>query len=77
MEVPARRPEDALFDNYLAAYEEALGETSTEWAPWHVVPADRKWARDVVVATLLVETLRKLNPQYPPPPDDLAGITVE
>ena len=53
-----------LFDDYLAAYEEALGETSTEWAPWHVVPADRKWARDVVVATLLVETLRKLNPQY-------------
>ena len=37
----------------------------------HVVPADRKWVRDVVVATLLVETLRKLNPQYPPPPDDL------
>ncbi len=67
----------ALFDDYLAAYDEALGETSTEWAPWHVVPADRKWVRDLVVATLLVETLRRLNPQYPPPPADLAGITVE
>jgi PPK2 family polyphosphate:nucleotide phosphotransferase len=67
----------ALFDDFVAAYDEALTETSTEWAPWHVVPADRKWVRDVAVATLLVETLRRLNPQYPPPSEDLAGVTVE
>jgi PPK2 family polyphosphate:nucleotide phosphotransferase len=66
-----------LFDDFLAAYDEALTETSTEWAPWYVVPADRKWVRDVAVATLLVETLKRLNPQYPPPPEDLADVTVE
>jgi PPK2 family polyphosphate:nucleotide phosphotransferase len=66
-----------LFDDFVAAYDEALTETSTEWAPWHVVPADRKWVRDVAVATLLAETLRQMDPQYPPPPDDLAGVTVE
>jgi PPK2 family polyphosphate:nucleotide phosphotransferase len=67
----------ALFDAFVAAYDEALTETSTEWAPWHVVPADRKWVRDVAVATLLVETLRRMDPQYPSPPADLAGVTVE
>jgi PPK2 family polyphosphate:nucleotide phosphotransferase len=66
-----------LFDDFVAAYEEALTETSTRWAPWHVVPADRKWVRDAAVATLLVETLRRLDPQYPDPSADLAGIRVE
>ena len=65
------------WDEFLAAYEDALTETSTEWAPWYVVPADRKWVRDIAVATLLVETLRRLDPQYPPPPEDLAGVVVE
>jgi PPK2 family polyphosphate:nucleotide phosphotransferase len=66
-----------LWDGFMAAYDEALTETSTEWAPWYVVPADRRWVRDVVVATLLVETLRRMNPQFPPPPEGLAGIVVE
>jgi PPK2 family polyphosphate:nucleotide phosphotransferase len=66
-----------LWDAFMAAYEDALTETSTEWAPWYVVPADRKWVRDVAVATLLVETLRRLDPHYPPPPEDLAGVVVE
>jgi PPK2 family polyphosphate:nucleotide phosphotransferase len=66
-----------LFDEFLAAYDEAIGETSTEWAPWHVVPADRKWVRDIAVATLLVDTLRKLDPRYPRPPVELKGVEVE
>ena len=65
------------FDEFLAAYDEAIGETSTEWAPWHVVPADRRWVRDIAVATLLVDTLRKLDPRYPPPPPELKGVEVE
>ncbi len=48
------------------AYEEALRKTSTTTAPWYVVPADRKWYRDVCVARLLVETLEDMNPQFPP-----------
>jgi PPK2 family polyphosphate:nucleotide phosphotransferase len=50
---------------YIAAYEEALTETSTEHAPWYVIPADRNWVRNYAVATVLVEALRRLDPQYP------------
>jgi PPK2 family polyphosphate:nucleotide phosphotransferase len=57
----------ALFDDYMAAYEDALTETSSAWAPWHVIPANRNWVRNVAVATLLVETLRRLDPQLPAP----------
>ena len=67
----------ARWDDYQARYEDAISATSTDWAPWYVVPADRKWVRDVAVATLLVETLRRLDPHYPPPPEDLAGVVVE
>ena len=49
----------------MAAYEEALTETSTEHAPWYVIPADRNWVRNHAVATVLVEALRRLDPQYP------------
>ena len=50
---------------YMAAYEDALTETSTEHAPWYVIPADRNWVRNHAVATVLVEALRRLDPQYP------------
>ncbi len=53
------------FDDFIAAYEEALTATSTDWAPWHVIPADRNWLRNFAVATVLVETLRNLDPQFP------------
>jgi PPK2 family polyphosphate:nucleotide phosphotransferase len=53
------------WDRFLTAYEETLTETSTDVAPWYVIPADRKWVRNVAVATLLVETLRRLDPQFP------------
>ncbi len=65
------------WDDYQGAYEEALTETSTDPAPWHVVPADRKWVRDVAVCTLLVTTLRDLDPKVPDPDPSLRGITVE
>jgi PPK2 family polyphosphate:nucleotide phosphotransferase len=61
---------------YLAAYEEAIAETSTDWAPWYVVPADRRWSRDVAVASILVETLADMDPQLPPPDPRLTGITI-
>jgi polyphosphate kinase 2 (PPK2 family) len=51
---------------YQAAYEEAITKTSTPWAPWYIVPANRKWFRNLVVASILIETLDKLDPQPPP-----------
>jgi PPK2 family polyphosphate:nucleotide phosphotransferase len=71
-DIDARRD----WDLYEAAYEEAIAETSTDHAPWFVVPADRKWVRDVAVATLLVETLEAMDPQPPPPDPRLSGLRV-
>lgn len=75
------RPEDLetrrRWDEYLAAYEEAIGATSTDWAPWHVVPADRKWVRDVVVAAMLVATLTEMDPHLPATATRTAGLRVE
>ena len=51
--------------DYMAAYDEAIARTSTDAAPWFVVPADRKWYRDWAIANLLVETLERMDPRYP------------
>jgi len=69
--------ERKLWDDYQAAYEDALNKTSTENAPWYVVPADRKWYRDLVISRVLVETLEGLKMKFPTPKDDLDGIVVE
>jgi PPK2 family polyphosphate:nucleotide phosphotransferase len=50
--------ERQLWDDYMKAYEDALGETSMATAPWHIVPADRKWYRNLLVTQTVVETLR-------------------
>jgi PPK2 family polyphosphate:nucleotide phosphotransferase len=67
----------AKYDDYMAAYEDLLGETSTEWAQWHVVPADRNWVKAHAVAMLLVQTLEKLDPQFPPPEPGIPKLTIE
>jgi PPK2 family polyphosphate:nucleotide phosphotransferase len=67
----------ALWPHYMAAYEEALSRTSQEWAPWYIVPANKKWYRNMVVATLLVEALESLEIQVPEPEEDLSGIVIE
>lgn len=57
------------WDDYIAAYEDALSKTSTKVAPWYVIPANHKWFRDVAVASILEATLEELDPQYPPGED--------
>ena len=69
--------ERKLWDDYQAAYEDALNKTSTEYAPWYVVPANRKWYRDLVISTVLVNTFKELKMKYPEPKDDLNGIVIE
>ncbi len=51
------------WDDYTKAYEDALSMTSTEWAPWYVVPANRKWFRNMLIASALVQTLERLEPE--------------
>jgi len=61
--------ERKLWDDYVAAYEDALAETSAVHAPWYVIPANRNWFRNLAVATVLAETIDELKPTYPPEPD--------
>jgi PPK2 family polyphosphate:nucleotide phosphotransferase len=57
--------ERAKWPDYQTAYDDALSRCSTDVAPWYVIPADRKWHRDWLIAQLLVETLRDMAPAYP------------
>ena len=68
--------ERKLWEEYMKAYQDALNETSTEWAPWYVVPSNRKWYRNLVVSSILVKTLEGLKMNYPKPPDGLDKIIV-
>ena len=62
------------WDAYTAAYEEALEQTSTKVAPWWVVPADKKHLRDLLVAQVVTETLERMDPRYPGPPEGLEEL---
>jgi PPK2 family polyphosphate:nucleotide phosphotransferase len=67
----------ALWDDYMRAYEEAIEKTSRDEAPWYIVPADKKWYRNLVVATTLVERLEALEIRRPEPAEDLSGVVIE
>lgn len=69
---PGDVDERQLWGQYQEAYQVALTRCSTEYAPWYVIPADRKWHRDWLLAHLVAETLRQMNPQYPPVDYDVA-----
>jgi PPK2 family polyphosphate:nucleotide phosphotransferase len=64
------------WDDYMAAYAEAISETSTAGAPWYVVPANREWYRNLVVAEVVTGTLRSLDLRYPEAGEDLSGVVV-
>jgi len=61
---PGDLKERALWDQYMECYEDMLNKTSTPWAPWWIVPSDKKWARDLLISSVLVNTLKgfKINP---------------
>ena len=68
--------ERALWDDYIAAYTDALQKCSTPYAPWYIVPADVKWYRNYVVGQIIVETLEEINPQFPEPERGLDAIKI-
>jgi PPK2 family polyphosphate:nucleotide phosphotransferase len=68
--------ERRYWDAYQAAYEAMVRETATPQAPWYVVPADRKWYRNLVAAQVVVGALDGLDLSYPPSPDDLTDAVV-
>jgi PPK2 family polyphosphate:nucleotide phosphotransferase len=69
--------ERKLWDDYQAAFDEALSKTSTDWAPWYVIPANRNWFRNLAVATILADTMAGLKPAYPPEPDLPKDLVIE
>ncbi len=58
------------WDDYQEAFSQMLSHTSTEWAPWHVIPADRKWFARIAAAAVIANALIELDPQYPTLDDD-------
>lgn len=69
--------ERKLWSEYQQAYEDALTRCNSAVAPWHIIPSDRKWVRNLLISRLLRETLEHLNPEFPPPAADLDGIVIE
>jgi len=69
--------ERKLWDRYLAAFKDALEKTTTEAAPWYVIPANRKWYRDLVISTIIIEKLKSLKMSFPEPEEDLGQIVIE
>ena len=63
--------ERKLWDDYQAAFDDMLSKTSTEVAPWYLIPANRKWFRDLAVSSILADTIDDLKPAYPPVDEDV------
>ena len=68
--------ERAYWDQYMAAYEDAIGNCSTVYAPWYVVPANKKWYRNLVIARTIADTLEAMAPQYPPAEAGLESVVI-
>jgi len=67
---PADFEERKYWDDYQEAYEDAVNKCSTDWAPWYVIPADRKWFRNLAVAEIMLETLQSMKMKFPKPSFD-------
>jgi len=65
-----------LWNAYMGAYEEMLNRCNTAWGPWHVIPADQKWYRNLAISRVIVQALKELNPQYPAPQRDLSNVII-
>ncbi len=65
------------WDAYREAFNEAITSTNTEQAPWYIIPAEQKWFRKLVISELLLDTLQSMDPQYPEPESDYAGVVVK
>ena len=74
---PADLKEREYWDQYIGAYEDMLRKCSTEEAPWYVIPANRKWFRNLAVSQIMRQELEGMKLKYPKPMADLSGIRFE
>ncbi|MBE9188842.1 polyphosphate kinase 2 family protein [Gloeocapsopsis crepidinum LEGE 06123] len=68
--------ERKLWDKYQQAYEDAINNCSTAYAPWYVVPSNKKWYRNLVIARAIADTLEAMNPQYPAAAQGLESVVI-
>ena len=66
----------AKWSEFQKAYEDVLNRCSTPWAPWHIIPSERKWHRDYFIARTVVAALEKLKLKWPKPKEDLSKIKI-
>ena len=66
----------ARWDDYQAAYEDALNRCNTDVAPWHIIPSDRKWYRNLAGSQLVLDTMRQMDPQFPQPEGNLDDLVI-
>ncbi len=69
--------ERPYWDKYMQAFADALGKCSTHHAPWYVIPANKKWYRNLVISRIIVDTLEGMDLKYPKPKFDLSKIVVK
>ncbi|MBL7223875.1 MAG: polyphosphate kinase 2 family protein [Candidatus Brocadiae bacterium] len=74
---PKDLEERKLWDDYMAAYEAALSRCSPAHAPWFIIPANKKWFRNLAISEILVETLEGLDMKFPPPMCDVSKLVVK
>ncbi|HVX66508.1 MAG TPA: polyphosphate kinase 2 family protein [Bryobacteraceae bacterium] len=75
--VPSDLSERKYWQDYQDAYQDAIRNCSTEWAPWFVIPADRKWFRNLVVSEIIADTLAAMKLRTPKPAMDLSKVTFD
>lgn len=65
-----------LWEDYQAAFEDALTKCSTDYAPWYVIPANRKWFRNLLMARIIADTMEEMDPQFPAPEEGLHAVVI-
>ena len=73
---PGDVAERKFWDDYTAAFEEMLTQTSTDFAPWYLVPSNRNWLRNLAISEIVADAIDELNPQYPAPVPGIVGLKI-
>jgi len=69
--------ERKFWNNYTVAYQDIFNRCSNLWAPWYIIPANKKWFRNLVVALIIVDTLERMKPKFPKPTINLSEMTID
>jgi PPK2 family polyphosphate:nucleotide phosphotransferase len=69
--------ERKFWNNYTVAYQDIINRCSNLWAPWYIIPANRKWFRNLVIALIIVDTLERMKPKFPKPTINLSEMTID